>query len=294
MAHFNAAVVCVMSDFILGGFLYEPQYDLSVSVRSEFLAPASFAVRRAPTNTPLPVRRTFSSQAADDNCAVCIEPLTIGGSVLLGCGHRFHASCIVMIEQPRVCPTCRDLRGYPSRLVLNAAVNAESHVLRDSIQRRTATNNTLLAEIHELETKLLARDAERAQNHELKARLRERDAHIDRVQTENYFLHTELDVFREHAQAFAPKLALADLIVCASVKCVGELAAIASELADENRALLMLPPRRGLLFSRVAGERDGLMLLVRQMDQTNRMMAGSVESLESRFAALERQVRAAA
>ena len=69
---------------------------------------------------------------------------------------------------------------------------------------------------------------------------------------------------REHTQAFTPALAVADLAVCAAMKCTSELAAVASELAAENGTLLA---SRGLLLRRTTQERDGLVLLVQSMDR---------------------------
>jgi len=171
---------------------------------------------------------------------------------------------------------------------LKRLVNTEGQALRTLAIETTAQHSSALAENRALKAEMQAQadliETLRAEIHGFNMEHRERNARFDAVQSENCFLRIEIGINREYMQAFVPKLAIADLSVCAAVKCINELVAIASELAVENRELLIkLDEWRGLRLRRVVGERDGLMLLVRELDRSNRMMAENIQTLMSRL-----------
>ena len=48
--------------------------------------------------------------AADEGCAVCLQPFSCTQTVVLSCTHVFHRSCLAAVEKAagqRICPICR-------------------------------------------------------------------------------------------------------------------------------------------------------------------------------------------
>ena len=68
----------------------------------------------------IPTCLRASSSASDTNeCAVCLEPLEVGTTAALSCGHMFHKACIAQSEEIAVkdtgrwhCPSCRCLISH--------------------------------------------------------------------------------------------------------------------------------------------------------------------------------------
>ena len=73
------------------------------------------------------IRRVF--QSPDDACAICLDPLDVGGPVTLSCGHQFHASCIFRLSANQ-CALCRCVGSLPVQGVMNDAVYKENQALR--------------------------------------------------------------------------------------------------------------------------------------------------------------------
>ena len=86
-----------------------------------------------------------SSSASDTNeCAVCLEPLEVGTTAALICGHMFHKACIAQSEEIAVkdtgrwhCPSCRCLishvrirggkKGHEKTIITAAPDTAQEH-----------------------------------------------------------------------------------------------------------------------------------------------------------------------
>ena len=73
------------------------------------------------------IRRVF--QSPDDACAICLDPLDVGGPLTLSCGHQFHASCIFRLSANQ-CALCRCVGSLPVQGVMNDAVYKENQALR--------------------------------------------------------------------------------------------------------------------------------------------------------------------
>ena len=86
-------------------------------------------------------------QPTGGDCTICMDPLDTGGSLLLRCGHRFHAACVFRLEGPqKICPVCRNGQAFPEQRVVNDAVHAETQALRMRIEEMQAENSALKAE----------------------------------------------------------------------------------------------------------------------------------------------------
>jgi len=55
------------------------------------------------------MKRVKTNIATDNNCSICLEPLTINVATALPCGHRFHKDCIVnwLVRSQGKCPNCK-------------------------------------------------------------------------------------------------------------------------------------------------------------------------------------------
>jgi hypothetical protein len=144
-----------------------------------------FQPQLEPVNSvPLPVGpyRTIR-----DDCSICLEILG-AGSMLLGCGHRFHAQCLAnMPMDARRCPECTTTSGFPSQTVISRFVELEQQVggldkenfkLKLEVRDLKATRDNLKAQVDEL-NRLLAKPysdelllAEKALNKDLWRKLR--------------------------------------------------------------------------------------------------------------------------
>lgn len=59
-------------------------------------------------DTPLPESTPAAPEPVPDTCAICLDPMEDSSIALEGCGHRFHARCIVpALQHCRACPLCR-------------------------------------------------------------------------------------------------------------------------------------------------------------------------------------------
>jgi hypothetical protein len=55
------------------------------------------------------MKRVKTNMQTDNNCSICLEPLTINVATALPCGHRFHKDCIVnwLVRSQGKCPNCK-------------------------------------------------------------------------------------------------------------------------------------------------------------------------------------------
>jgi hypothetical protein len=55
------------------------------------------------------MKRVKSNMLTDNNCSICLEPLTENVATALPCGHRFHKDCIVnwLVRSQGKCPNCK-------------------------------------------------------------------------------------------------------------------------------------------------------------------------------------------
>ena len=74
----------------------------------------SKATRKIQTNyrgfkTRKVMKRVKSNMLTDNNCSICLEPLTQNAATALPCGHRFHKDCIVnwLVRSQGKCPNCK-------------------------------------------------------------------------------------------------------------------------------------------------------------------------------------------
>jgi hypothetical protein len=92
-------------------------------------------------------RAPLDFQPTSSGCPICLDPLDLGGSLLLRCGHRFHAACVFGLEGPqKICPVCRNGQAFPEQRVVNDAVNAETRALRARIAELSDHNEAVQAE----------------------------------------------------------------------------------------------------------------------------------------------------
>ena len=88
------------------------------------------------------------SAAFDDECPVCLEPLGRRGALVLACGHRMHAACLLQWQQRAPCAAraaagtccvCGDADDDTSSLPLAAAKGSLSacghHVHHKCLER---------------------------------------------------------------------------------------------------------------------------------------------------------------
>jgi hypothetical protein len=55
------------------------------------------------------MKRVKSNMQTNNDCSICLEPLTINVATALPCGHRFHKDCIVnwLVRSQGKCPNCK-------------------------------------------------------------------------------------------------------------------------------------------------------------------------------------------
>jgi hypothetical protein len=55
------------------------------------------------------MKRVKTNMLTDNNCSICLEPLTENVATALPCGHRFHKGCIVnwLVRSQGKCPNCK-------------------------------------------------------------------------------------------------------------------------------------------------------------------------------------------
>jgi len=235
-----------------------------------------------------PVTPPVSDRVVDEDCAICMYALSVGGAVVLRCGHRFHAMCLSrLVGNQQRCALCLSARDFPSQLSLRDSAFAETQALRTTVGDAGATEAMLREEIASLKgvidskaelmrTRIINFDSENQRLVALNTALQSRNGALrsnlecfNGVQAENCFLREEINLMRERELSFQSAFAVADTIVSMSARCTNERAAIASELADDNKDLLIgighAEARRGYLFRRVVDERDGLVSLVNSL-----------------------------
>ena len=146
-------------------------------------------------------------QSEEKDCSICFDRLCLGGSIALGCGHRFHASCVVMLEgHQQKCPICRSGSYWPLRTELNGSVNAESCALRVLVEEKTAQNTLLkaenislkaeasalnaaiLAENRSLEDAVLLIETLQSENQRLKSDNEQQTVRLDVIRSYSFFL----------------------------------------------------------------------------------------------------------
>jgi hypothetical protein len=55
------------------------------------------------------MKRVKSNMLTDNNCSICLEPMSNNVATALPCGHRFHKDCIVnwLVRSQGKCPNCK-------------------------------------------------------------------------------------------------------------------------------------------------------------------------------------------
>ena len=55
------------------------------------------------------MKRVRTNMLTNNDCSICLEPLTINAATALPCGHRFHKDCIVnwLVRSQGKCPNCK-------------------------------------------------------------------------------------------------------------------------------------------------------------------------------------------
>ena len=55
------------------------------------------------------MKRVRTNMLTNNDCSICLEPLTINVATALPCGHRFHKDCIVnwLVRSQGKCPNCK-------------------------------------------------------------------------------------------------------------------------------------------------------------------------------------------
>ena len=158
--------------------------------------------------------------------------LSVGGAVVLRCGHRFHAMCLSrLVGNQQRCALCLSARDFPSQLSLRDSALAETQALRATVGDAGATEAMLREEIASLKgvidskaelmrTRIINFDSENQRLVALNTALQSRNGALrsnlecfNGVQAENCFLREEIDLMRERELSFQSAFAVADTIV---------------------------------------------------------------------------------
>jgi hypothetical protein len=167
----------------------------------------------------------------EDECSICLDPLSIGGHIALSCGHRFHPTCVSRLDgTQRRCAMCRGgVAGFPSQQSLKDSVFAENLALRATIAEMRASEKIVLADMASI-VEFVEKETEQCNDAMAKLGALEslnaaENAHNALLQSDNYFLRDEVDLLREQQRSF--------------VSAAAQLGVIASELVDESAGLLV-------------------------------------------------------
>ena len=169
-------------------------------------------------------------QTPPEECSICLDPLSIGGSIALRCGHRFHATCVSRLDgAQRRCAMCRGgVDGFPSQQSLKDSVYAENMALRAMIEEMQVKERIVMADmvaiVDFVENETVQRNDAVSKLDKLSAIHATLQSENELLQSDSYFLRDEVDLLREQQQSF--------------VTAAAQLAAIASELVDESAGLV--------------------------------------------------------
>ena len=106
------------------------------------------------------IKRVRTNMLTDNNCSICLEPLTENVAIALPCGHRFHKDCIVnwLSRSEGKCPNCKQrITNIPYISIVEPELEPEPEyepLILDPILRR----QYILERMHEIE--LLEREIE--------------------------------------------------------------------------------------------------------------------------------------
>jgi hypothetical protein len=178
---------------------------------------------------------------AEDECSICLDPLSIGGHIALSCGHRFHPTCVSRLDgTQRRCAMCRGgVAGFPSQQSLKESVFAENLALRATIAEMRASEKIVMADMASI-VEFVENETEQCNDAMAKlGALESENRKLSALQTrnaeENALLRSDNRRFRDEA----------DLLRDSFVDAAARLAAIASELVDESAGLLVEIGRLG-------------------------------------------------
>uniref|UniRef100_A0A6C0DWQ0 RING-type E3 ubiquitin transferase n=1 Tax=viral metagenome TaxID=1070528 RepID=A0A6C0DWQ0_9ZZZZ len=99
------------------------------------------------------MNRVRTNMLTDNNCSICLEPLTINVAIALPCGHRFHKDCIVnwLVRSQGKCPNCKQrITNIPYISIVEPELEPEPEyepLILDPILRR----QYILERMHEIE-----------------------------------------------------------------------------------------------------------------------------------------------
>ena len=99
------------------------------------------------------MKRVKSNMLTNNDCSICLEPLTINVATALPCGHRFHKDCIVnwLVRSQGKCPNCKQrITNIPYISIEEEELEQEPEyepLILDPILRR----QHILARMHEIE-----------------------------------------------------------------------------------------------------------------------------------------------
>ena len=182
-------------------------------------------------------------QTPPEECSICLDPLSIGGSIALRCGHRFHATCVSRLDgAQRRCAMCR-ADGFPSQQSLKDSVYAENMALRAMIEEMQVKERIVMADmvaiVDFVENETVQRNDAVSKLDKLSAIHATLQSENELLQSDSYFLRDEVDLLREQQQSF--------------VTTAAQLAAIASELVDESAGLVAGLGRLAMCVCRCGG-----------------------------------------
>jgi len=88
------------------------------------------------------MKRVITNMLTDNNCSICLEPLTENVATALPCGHRFHKDCIVnwLVRSQGKCPNCKQrITNIPYISIerqIQPLFQIQPQYILDPIQRR--------------------------------------------------------------------------------------------------------------------------------------------------------------
>jgi hypothetical protein len=99
------------------------------------------------------MKRVKSNMQTNNDCSICLEPLTEHVAIALPCGHRFHKDCIVnwLVRSQGKCPNCKQrITNIPYISTVEPELEPEPEyepLILDPILRR----QYILERMHEIE-----------------------------------------------------------------------------------------------------------------------------------------------
>jgi hypothetical protein len=98
------------------------------------------------------IKRVRTNMLTNNDCSICLEPLTQNVATALPCGHRFHKDCIVnwLSRSEGKCPNCKQrITNIPYTSIVEPELEEEEYepLILDPILRR----QHILERMHEIE-----------------------------------------------------------------------------------------------------------------------------------------------